>query len=259
MNAEEYLKLIEDWEDPNPNPVIEVHEGINVVRDDLLGVGSKVRFIDYFIGHENENKDVQEWCYASPATGFAQISLPKVCGRYGKKAVLFEAKRNIENLHDYQKKCLELGGDIRWVKFGMLSVTQSKARKYCEEDPIHRKILPSGFVHDTVIASIIKVARDLPINPKEVWTVGGSGTVNRGLQLAFPEAEVHIVQVGYDIKDIGNAIFHESKYKFDESVEEEELPPFPSVSTYDAKCWEPMIDWYKNHDKKGEVLFWNVA
>jgi hypothetical protein len=37
------------------------------------------------------------------------------------------------------------------------------------------------------------------------------------------------------------------------------MPPFPSAPTYDAKGWQPMMDWYKTHEKKGDVLFWNVA
>ncbi len=48
-SPEYYLELVKDWEDPNPKPVIELHDGIHVVRDDLLDAGSKVRFIDYFV------------------------------------------------------------------------------------------------------------------------------------------------------------------------------------------------------------------
>ena len=36
---EYYLDLAKDWEDPNPPPVIKMHDGVRVVRDDLL-VGS---------------------------------------------------------------------------------------------------------------------------------------------------------------------------------------------------------------------------
>ena len=39
--------LLGDWVDPYPAPVIEKHEGINVVRDDLLEGGSKQRFTDF--------------------------------------------------------------------------------------------------------------------------------------------------------------------------------------------------------------------
>ena len=60
-------------------------------------------------------------------------------------------------------------------------------------------------------------------------------------------------------REIGRAIHHISPYKFDKPVRINEMPPFPSAPTYDAKGWKPMIDWYKTNDKKGDVLFWNVG
>ena len=262
LSDKELLDMICDWQDPNPAPVIELHNGIHVVRDDLLNYGSKIRFVDYFIGHAPENKKVTEWVFVScPATGYAQISLPVVCKRYEKKAVLFMAERSMDKLHDYQKRGIELGTIYHWVKMGMLNVTQSHAKKYTAEDPVHRRVLPLGLEHETVLSSIIKVARSLPIKPKEVWSVGSSGTISRGLQLAFPDADIHVVQVGHTMKprEIGRAIHHISPYKFDKPVRINEMPPFPSAPTYDAKGWKPMIDWYKTNDKKGDVLFWNVG
>lgn len=260
--ADDYLKLIGDWEDPNPAPVIEMHNGVHVVRDDLLKYGSKIRFVDYFIGHAAENKNIQEWVFGScPATGYAQISLPVVCRKYGKKAVLFMAERSMDKLHPYQKRGLELGTEYHWVKMGMLNVTQAHAKRYTAESPETRRVLPLGLEHETVLASIIKVARSLKVQPKEVWSVGSSGTMNRGLQLAFPDAEIHVVQVGHTMKprEIGRAIHHISKYKFDKPVKESELPPFPSAPTYDAKGWQPMVDYHNQHGRKGDVLYWNVA
>ena len=262
LSDKELLDMIGDWQDPNPAPVIELHNGIHVVRDDLLNYGSKIRFVDYFIGHAPENKKVTEWVFCScPATGYAQISLPVVCNRYEKKAVLFMAERSMDKLHDYQKRGIELGTIYHWVKMGMLNVTQSHAKKYTAEDPVHRRVLPLGLEHETVLSSIIKVARSLPIKPKEVWSVGSSGTISRGLQLAFPDADINVVQVGHTMKprEIGRAIHHISPYKFDKPVRINEMPPFPSAPTYDAKGWKPMIDWYKTNDKKGDVLFWNVG
>lgn len=262
LSDKELLEMIGDWQDPNPSPVIELHNDIHIVRDDLLNYGSKIRFVDYFIGHAPENKEVTEWVFGScPATGYAQISLPVVCKRYEKKAVLFMAERSMDKLHDYQKRGIELGTIYHWVKMGMLNVTQSHAKKYTAEDPVHRRVLPLGLEHETVLSSIIKVARSLPIKPKEVWSVGSSGTISRGLQLAFPDADIHVVQVGHTMKprEIGRAIHHISPYKFDKPVRINEMPPFPSAPTYDAKGWKPMIDWYKTNDKKGDVLFWNVG
>ena len=144
---------------------------------------------------------------------------------------------------------------------GMLNVTQSRARKYTAEDPVKRKVLPLGLEHPTVLASMIKVARDLPIKPDVVWSVGSSGTMNRGLQMAYPDAEIHVVQVGHNMKphEIGRAIHHVAPYKFDKKVKPAEAPPFTSAETYDAKAWKPMMDWYDKQIDPGVVLFWNVA
>ena len=255
--AEEYLTLIENWQDPNSKPVLKNHEGFIVVRDDLLNAGSKVRGIDYLIGHNPFHKYIKEWVFGScPATGYAQISLPTVCSKYNKKTVLFMAERKRENLHEYQLRGLTLKADYRWVPNGMLNVTQKRAKDYVNENPDERELLPIGLEHPTVIASFIKVARDLPIQPKEVWSVGSSGTLNRSLQLAWPDAEVHVVSVGHTMsqREIGRAIYHRSELKFDRPVKSEDAPSFPSAPTYDAKAWK----FIRELASPG-ALFWNVA
>ena len=104
--TEQLLDMVSDWEDPNPKPVIEEHDGFQVVRDDLLDVGSKMRFVDKFIRDTKAKEIVFGSC---PATGYAQISLPAVCNKYGKKTILFMAKRNEENLHEYKIRGRDLG------------------------------------------------------------------------------------------------------------------------------------------------------
>lgn len=261
--SEEYLSLIRDWQDPFPKPVLEIHEGIYVVRDDLLQAGTKVRGADYLIGHCPKHKNIKEWVYGScPATGYAQISLPFLCNKYGKKAVIFMAARSMDRLHDYQKRGIELGAEYHWVKDGMLNVTQKRARDYVAEDPKTRALLPIGLEHPTVFACFIKVARALPIVPKHVWSVGSSGTLSRALQLAWPNAEVHVVSSGghnMNAREIGRAIFHPSKYKWNQTVKKDELPPFPSAPEYDAKAWKPMLQYYEWHERVDPILFWNVG
>lgn len=260
---DDYLSLIPEWEDPYPAPKIEQHDGIYVVRDDLLNAGTKIRGADYLIGHCPKHKHIKEWIYGScPATGYAQISLPYLCNRYNKKCVLFMAARSMDKLHAYQKRGIELGATYNWVKDGMLAVTKKRAKDYVAADPETRALLPIGLEHPTVFASFIKVARSLPIKPKHVWSVGSSGTLSRSLQLAWPDAEVHVVSSGghnMNAREIGRAIFHPSKYKWDKPVKENELPPFPSAREYDAKAWFPMIEYYRNHDRVEPILFWNVG
>lgn len=248
----ECLNLIGDWQDPNPKPVIQKIENCYVVRDDLLSYGSKARFIDYLVKSEGE-----EWVFGGAnKVGWGAISLSYVCKKYNKKATFFMAKR--DKLTEQQKKVLDLGGNIVWVNMGMLNVTLSRANKYYEEDTNKRRILPSGLEHPSVFGSIIKVARDivLPEPISEIWTVGSSGTLSRGLQMAFPNIPVNVVQTGHKLneRELGRAKLYVSHYKFDSPVKESEMPPYNSEKFYDAKVWS----FVKKYSKKNSLI-WNVA
>jgi hypothetical protein len=251
----ELLDLLKDWNDPNPPPVIEKFNDVFVVRDELLEYGSKIRFIDKFIRDIPQKEIVFG---SSPATGYAQISLPAVANKYGKDVVLFMAKRNSDNYHPYQKRGMELGAKYEWVNMGMLSVTQSRAKKYVAEKPEDRVLFPIGLEHPTVIGSIIKIARKYidPTKISEIWTVGSSGTLSRGLQLAFPELDINVVSVGHTMnaREIGRAKYYRSEYKFDKEIPKSEMPPFPSAPTYDAKAWKFVKEYGKPN-----CLFWNVG
>jgi hypothetical protein len=237
----------------NPPPVIVEHEGIYVVRDDMIDGGSKSRFVQQLIKESPETEMVYG---SSPASGYAQISLAKVCAHYGKKAVLFMAKRNKQNFHPYQLKALQYGAIINMVENGMLTVTEKRARDYVDEDTSTRKLFPIGFFDIKVLYSIRDVALSLPIKPTEVWTVGSSGALTRGLQLAWPDAEFNCVSVGHKMgqKELGRAKMYKCEIPFDKSVSPEDAPPFPSVPTYDAKAWK----FIKQYAKPG-ALFWNVG
>ena len=250
LSTDELLDIIKDWEDPNPPPVVEEYNGFHVVRDDKLGYGSKARFIDYLVKTEGD-----EWVFGGAnKVGWGPISLTHVCNKYGKKATFFMAKRSVPTLH--QQQVLDMGGTIHWVDNGMLTVTKARARKYYERDTVSRRVLPLGLEHPTVLASIVKVARNLPVKPTEIWTVASSGTLNRGLQLAFPDVPAYAVEVGHKMSDYekGRAITMRSSYAYDQKVEESRMPPYPSEPYYDAKLW----DFVVSNGKKG-ALIWNVA
>ena len=243
-----------------PKLVIEEHEGFHVVRDDLLEGGSKRRFVDRLL-REEIAEGANEFVYGGcPANGYAQLSIPLQTREYDCKTTLFMAKRSMDNLHDYQKKALEYGADIHWVANGMLQVTKKRALDYYNEDPVHRRLLQLGLDDQRVREDIRDLAKnieqDYDINISEVWSVGSSGTLTRGLQMAFPDKDVHVVSVGHSMKqnEVGRAILHRSDLKFTQEVKEEDTPPFPSVPTYDAKAWKII----REHAKPG-ALFWNVG
>ncbi len=259
------MTSFDNWHDPYPTPIISEHDGIYVVRDDLLEsdegvpVGSKVRGLDYLIGHDVEHAHITEWVFGScPSTGYAQVSLPYVCRRYGKKAVLFMAQRSMERLHPYQSRGLLLGAEYHWVEFGMLSVTAARAKAYAAQSS-DRRVLPIGLEHKSVLDSFALVARQLAIVPDVFWTVGSSGTLNRALQQAWPYAEAHVVEVGHvmSARERGRATVHRSPYKFNRPSRV--MPPFPSAPEYDAKAWAPLMQWHRETRPSGKVLFWNVG
>lgn len=255
--------IVGDWFDPFPQPKIVEHDGIYVVRDDLFPYGSKARAADYLIGHAPENAEVEEWVYgSSPAHGYAQISIPYVCKTYQKKCVLFMAERNMNNLHPYQLKGMDLGAIYSWVPNGMLTVTQKRARDYVNERPNTRRLLPIGLDCIEAVESLRLVATALPIRPATVWCVASSGTLSWALQLAWPEADHHMVLAGghtpADFRTL-NTTVHVSKYKFGQRVKDSDLPPFPSAPEYDAKVWPVLMEYRKNNSMKEPILFWNVG
>ena len=174
------------------------------------------------------------------------------------------AERAWDKLHDYQIKALSEGADMRFVPNGMLSVTEKRARDYVKESPNNRRLLPIGFDHPSVVASIANVATSITNTsagrasevstryiPTEVWTVGSSGTLTRGLQQAWSDASFHCVAVGHK-GDYGRAKLYQCKIPFNKPAKV--IPPFPSAITYDAKAWQ----FIKEHASKG-ALFWNVG
>ena len=243
-------------------PKIEIrqHDGIYVVRDDLLEGGSKRRFIDRYIREEIE-QGANEFVYGGcPATGYAQMSLTLQANQYGAKTTLFMAHRDLQNLHPYQQKALEYGCNIQWVPTGMLTVTLSKAKQYYLQNTVKRRLLPLGLEEDRVLDDIRAVAKKIADEWdgmfSEIWSVGSSGTLSRGLQWAFPDLDVHMVRVGHKMsaREQGRAILHTSPYKFEQTIKSAEAPPFPSAPTYDAKAW-PFI----MKSAKPNALFWNVG
>ena len=224
-----------------PAPVIEEHGDVLVVRDDLIPGGTKARIVWQFLGA------AEEWVYASPAYGYAQIALAHSCAALGKQATIFTAKRAA--LHPRTAEARRAGAKIVQVPYGYLSNVKAKAKAYA--DTTRAGLLPFGFDFPEFTDGLAAIARDLPVKPSEVWTVAGSGTLSRALQTAWPSADFYAVKVGAT-PNAGRA----SLYTAPESFEREARikPPFPSTSNYDAKAWQ----FVRRYAAPG-ALFWNVA
>jgi len=237
-------------------PVVEQIEGFYVVRDDLLEYGSKIRFADSFIRDIPQNEIVYG---SSPRWGYAQISLAYLCKKYNKKFTLFIAKS--AEPHEYTQRALDLDANVFLVDPGYLAVTQKRASDYYHDDLDNRYMLKMGLTHPTIHDTIVSEARRIDIIPDHIWTASSSGTLHRGLSDAFPNAEIHAVSVGHEMTEaeLGRAIQHKTKYKFQQVPKKAELPPFPCATHYEGKVWQVMKDYYKDNAKPEKVLMWNVG
>lgn len=224
-----------------PAPVIVEHEGILVVRDDLLPGGTKRRAMHALFDER------EEYVYASPVYGYAQVALAYAARDHGKRATIFCAKRR--EYAPLTQQAIAAGASIHECSPGYLSVVRARAREYCEKTGA--VLLPFGLDDQRFITALADVARTLPILPSVVWTIVGSGVLSRALQLAWPDTIFYGVRVGAE-PQVGRAIVLTALEAYEHNALM--LPPFPSCSNYDAKAWR----FLKQHATSG-TLFWNVA
>jgi hypothetical protein len=237
-----------DFKTNLPKPVIKEYDGIKVVRDDLLNGGTKRRAFTIYVKSKPE---IDEFVYASPRQGYAQLSLAYACRDLGKKCTVTVPQGERYWLTN---KAVEVGANIIEVPMGYLTNIQAKAKKYCFDNGAH--LIPFGGDHPVIIEAMTQTALSLNVNPTEVWTVMSSGVLSRGLQAAWPNAKVYGVRIGHNTtrREQGRAETFKSDYKFHQECKEPERPPFPSSLTYDSKAWT----FIKEHASKGS-LFWNVG
>lgn len=219
---------------------------IRVVRDDLLPAGTKQRALLEWMPKQKNKHFVFG---SAPATGYAQVALAYVCRELGPEysIKLFMAKRKV--LHERTERALEYGADITFLDFGMLSNTEAHAKRYAAETGAF--LFPIGLEAPGVLETIAKQARTIKPAPTEFWTVVGGGTLNRALQLAWPDAAANAIQVGHKA-NVGRATLWEAPERYDQKAQI--MPPFPSVPEIDAKAWR----FIREHASDG-ALFWNVG
>jgi threonine dehydratase len=225
-------------------PMITEHDGIKVVRDDLFPGGTKARVLPKILEQMEAKSTV---VYASPVYGYAQIALAHAAKETGRKAVVFVAKRKVP--HNRTMQAIWAGAHIKQVDYGYLKVVQKAARDFSDEN--NATLIPFGIDMLEMRQALTALAQQLNLQPTEVWTVAGSGTLSRSLQAAWPDANFHAVQIGRE-PNAGTAKIYLAPESFEDSAKIK--PPFPSCSNYDAKAWR----FIKKHANPN-ALFWNVG
>jgi len=226
-------------------PIVTVHSGIHVVRDDLFPGGTKARFLPALFD------DADEVVYASPCEGGAQTALAHTAAALGKRATIFVAKRAEPHARALEAK--RVGAKVMQVSPGYLTVVQARAREYCNRTGA--RLAPFGVNMPEAIEKIAEAARTTGIEPDEVWCASGSGVLARALAKAWPDARRHVVEVGRTLSsaEVLGATIHKAGIPFSKALRD--LPPFPSDPHYDAKAWKIC----KARHGAGLVLFWNVT
>lgn len=228
----------------NQKPQLELFGRGVIVRDDVLPGGTKQRgLMPYLLNHHGD-----EFVYASPVYGYAQIALAISAQIAGKRATVFTAKRKTP--HPLTLKAHSLGAKIVQVPNGYLNVVQKRAKDYAIATDAH--YLPFGANVPDIAKAITAAAQSLDINPPEVWTVSGSGTLTRALQKAWPQARFYTVLIGKTGINTGIAQRYQAPEAFEQRAKKP--PPFPSCENYDAKAWQ----FFAKYAGKN-ALFWNVA
>jgi hypothetical protein len=235
-----------------PPPRVEVHEGVHVVRDDLLPGGTKRWGLTAYV---SAHPQFHEFVYGSPREGYAQLALAYACRDLGKRATIFVPEAGTK--HELTVAAESLGAQVFEVPFGMKTVLECWARDYATETGAH--VVPFGCDHPIMVKAITHAATTIEVRPREVVSVLSSGVLSRGLQAAFPRAAVFGVCVGHNpsAQEFGRAHRIEKRREFQQECPEGERPPFPSSLCYDSKGW--LCAKERAAKCRGVVLFWNVG
>lgn len=243
---EYYLSLTEGWTPYNPDPVVVEHEGVRVVRDDLI-MGTKSRAGDLLAF----KAPAETLVYCQPRTGLAGVSLLDVAKHHGRKVVLFMPSS--KRVSHHQACCIERGAEVHFHRIAAMPNLNLKAKKYAEKHGYF--FIPLGLRHELATAAIVHAASQIP-EPEEVYVATSTGVLNRALQIAWPNARFNGVAVARNMKsgELGRSLITSEPLPFIKAEKKENLPPFPSIDTYDGKVWKYVP---KNSGKN--ILFWNVG
>lgn len=255
FGREWFLKVTEDWNDPLPSPQITVHDGIKVVRDDLVN-GSKCRFADLLVQSIKEDTLV----YVQPRVGLAGVSILNIAKRYGKKVVLFMPSS--KEISHHQAVCIERGAIPKFRRIAAMPNLNRIAKEWAEKNGA--KFIPLGLKHELVVACAARVALNISESgynqPDVCFVATSTGVLVRGLQIGWDNTKFFAVTVARNMKsgELGRAEPLIEPLEFAQTEKKINLPPFPTVNTYDAKVWKYALA-YKKANPEANVWMWNVG
>lgn len=212
-------------------PPITSHEGLQVVRGDMIEGGFKRLAIDGIF----KNIPKENVVFATNSYGFGAVALTLSLQHTNKRIIIFLSKW--DSISPNLLWCQKLGATLDFSGNSNLrdsAALQAEARNLYDSDAY--EILPLGLETPEVRCRIFEIAKLLfPHPPKELWIATASGLLVRTFQNVFPSTKFHAVLVKGSKSDIGRAEPHIPEERFEEPAKI--LPPYQSAAHYDAKVW----------------------
>lgn len=242
----EWLDMTHGWNDPYPLPKVEMHNGVNVIREDAAG-STKQRALGFLFAQIKEDTVV----YSAPREGYAPYAVLKTAQRFGKKVrMYFPASKRMS---ETQALLFENGlteEDAVFRRIAAMPNLNREAKQWADDNGAF--FVPLGARHEAVTAALIRTAYAMSYRPKSVAVATSTGVLIRSLQIAWPETIFHSVVVARNLQEgeKGPAKFWPSPLPFLKDTKYK--MPFPSYQNYDAKAFEYAVE-------NGVEAFWNVA
>lgn len=252
-NREAFLNLTKDFKSLLPEVIIKQHEGIKVVREDLvLKGGTKTRAAEFLISSIKKSTLV----YVVPRVGHAGVAIMELAKLYNKEVIFFMPA--CKEISDNQSFIISMGPKkVEFERIAAMPNLNRLAKKYAEQNGY--EFLPFGLNHPYTIAGFVRTCENILKNynePEEMWSVVSTGVLTRGLQIGFSNTKMKGVAVARNMKngELGRTEIISEKLPFLTNEKEFNLPPFNTVPCYDGKAWK-----YIPKNTNNDVWFWNVA
>lgn len=235
---------------------------LTVVRDDFLPGGTKQRGAVPFL-KQLQREGINEFIYASPFAGFAQVALAKSCALLGAKCTVFA-----ESVQGEMSGYTKLIADKATIKLmPSLAHAERAAEIYASQSDCFK--IPLGFDH-RLFRYFLKrelgkqwkhLCNSLGFVPQNLWLPVGSGTLATTFSEVAPNTFLKLIDVRVlrssderiqGIMRLDRSEYLQSPHAFHEPSAE--IPPIPSNLYYDAKLWQFITRQAKPHD-----VWWNVA
>ena len=158
-----------------------------------------------------------------------------------------------KKISDHQACCIERGAKPKFKRIAAMPNLNLAAKQWAENNDAY--FIPLGLKHKIVTAGIVKTAMQIKA-PSKCYIAISTGVLSRALQIAWPNTKFVSVAVSRNLKhgELGRSEVISDSLLFQKAEDFSNLPPFPTVPTYDGKVWKHIP---KNTNE--DILFWNVG